>query len=179
MRSQSTRARKQPPVLQLENAGVRQHTPSIAINKYFLLICKSRRQWRKSVSKTKIVVLGNLTTEATSQHLCCILLVGSKLQISSQGEGGYTRVSVSRSKDHWGHLRNCLQCRIPRFDPWVRKIPWRREWQPTLLFLPIKFHEQRSLADYSTRGCKELDTTEQIILKVNPCKSVLRIMLLY
>ena len=112
MRSQSTRARKQPPVLQLENAGVRQHTPSIAINKYFLLICKSRRQWRKSVSKTKIVVLGNLTTEATSQHLCCILLVGSKLQISSQGEGGYTRVSVSRSKDHWGHLRNCQETRV-------------------------------------------------------------------
>ena len=67
----------------------------------------------------------------------------------------------------------------PGFYPSVRKIPWRREWQPTLIFLPIKFHEQRSLADYSTRGCKELDTTEQIILKVNPCKSVLRIMLLY
>jgi len=29
------------------------------------------------------------------------------------------------------------------FDPWVGKIPWRREWQPTPVFLPGKFHEQR------------------------------------
>jgi len=30
------------------------------------------------------------------------------------------------------------QVLIPRFDPWVRKIPWRREWQPTLILLPGK-----------------------------------------
>ena len=35
------------------------------------------------------------------------------------------------------------------FDPWVRKIPWRRKWQPALVFLPRKFHGQRSLEDYS------------------------------
>ena len=45
------------------------------------------------------------------------------------------------------------------FDPWVGKIPWRRKWQPTLGFLPGKFHGQRSLADYSPRGRKESDTT--------------------
>ena len=28
----------------------------------------------------------------------------------------------------------CLQCRRPRFDPWVGKIPWRRKWQPTPVF---------------------------------------------
>ena len=32
---------------------------------------------------------------------------------------------------------------------WVRKIPWRREWQPTPVFLPGKSHGQRSLAGYS------------------------------
>ena len=37
----------------------------------------------------------------------------------------------------------------PGFDPWVGKIPWRREWQPILVFLPGKFHEQQSLAGYS------------------------------
>jgi len=36
-----------------------------------------------------------------------------------------------------------------RFDPWVRKIPWRRAWQPTPVFLPGKSHEQRSLVGYS------------------------------
>ena len=34
----------------------------------------------------------------------------------------------------------------PGFNPWVGKIPWRREWLPTPIFLPREFHEQRSLA---------------------------------
>ena len=37
------------------------------------------------------------------------------------------------------------QCRRCRFNPWVRKIPWRRKWQPTPVFLPEKSHGQRSL----------------------------------
>ena len=37
-------------------------------------------------------------------------------------------------------------------DPWVRKILWRRKWQPTPVFLPGEFHGQRSLAGYSSRG---------------------------
>ena len=38
------------------------------------------------------------------------------------------------------------QCRRLGFDPWVRKIPWRRKWQPTAVFLPGEPHGQRSLA---------------------------------
>ena len=34
-------------------------------------------------------------------------------------------------------------------DPWVRKIPWRRKWQPTPVFLPRNSHGQRSLVGYS------------------------------
>ena len=37
------------------------------------------------------------------------------------------------------------KCRRPGFDPWVGKIPWRRKWQPTPVFLPGKAHGQRSL----------------------------------
>ena len=44
--------------------------------------------------------------------------------------------------------RVCLQLRRPRFNPWVRKIPWRREWQSTSVFLPGEFHQQRCLAGY-------------------------------
>ena len=40
-----------------------------------------------------------------------------------------------------------------RFDPWVRRILWRRKWQSTVIFLPGKFHGQRSLAGYSPRAC--------------------------
>jgi len=47
-------------------------------------------------------------------------------------------------------------------DPWVRKIPWRREWQPTPVFLPREFHGQRSLVGYSLRGPKESETTERL-----------------
>ena len=36
-----------------------------------------------------------------------------------------------------------------RVDPWVRKIPWKREWLPTPVFLPGEFHGQRSLVGYS------------------------------
>ena len=48
------------------------------------------------------------------------------------------------------------QCRRPGFHPWVRKIPWRRKWQPTPVFLPGKSHGQRSLVGYSPRSCKRV-----------------------
>ena len=49
-----------------------------------------------------------------------------------------------------------------RFNSWVKKIPWRRKWEPTPAFLPGESHGQRSLAGYSPRGLKELDMTEDI-----------------
>ena len=52
------------------------------------------------------------------------------------------------------NARDCLQCRRPRFDPWVKRIPWRRKWQPTPVFLPGKFHGQRSLEHYSPKVAK-------------------------
>ena len=45
--------------------------------------------------------------------------------------------------------RISLQCRRPEFDPWVGKIPWKTEWQPSPVFLPGKCHGQRNLAGYS------------------------------
>ena len=54
------------------------------------------------------------------------------------------------------------QCRRCRVDPWVRKIPCRRKWQPTPVFLPGQSHGQRSLEAYSPWGQKELDTTERL-----------------
>ena len=48
------------------------------------------------------------------------------------------------------------QCRRCRFDPWIRKISWRRKWQPTSVFLPGKSHIQRSLVGYSQWGVKRV-----------------------
>ena len=42
----------------------------------------------------------------------------------------------------------CRRCRRCGFDPWVRKIPWRRAWQPTAVFMPGESHGQRGLAGY-------------------------------
>ena len=52
-------------------------------------------------------------------------------------------------------------CRLESrgFNPWVRKIPWRRKRQPTLVSLPQKSHGQR-LVGYSPWGHNKLDTTE-------------------
>ena len=56
------------------------------------------------------------------------------------------RLSSSSGKESaW----QCSKCRIHGFYPWVGKIPWRRKWPPTPVFLPGKFHGQRSLAGYS------------------------------
>jgi len=57
-------------------------------------------------------------------------------------------------------VKNLTQCRRPRFDSWVGKIPRRREWQPTPVFLPGESHGQRSLAGYSPCSHTESDTTE-------------------
>ena len=69
-------------------------------------------------------------------------------------------------KTHWGlpwwlrWWRICLQCRRLRFDPWVGKISWWREWTPTPIFLPRKSHRQESLEGYSPWYCKGSDMTE-------------------
>ena len=56
----------------------------------------------------------------------------------------------------------CRRHKRLRFDPWVRKLPWRRAWQPTPVFLPGKSHGWKSLVGYSPWGHKELDTMEEI-----------------
>ena len=65
---------------------------------------------------------------------------------------------------------SACQCRRPRtcrFDPWIRKIPWRRAWQPTPVFLPGKYDGQRRLVGCSPWGHRESDTTEWLSIHVN------------
>ena len=49
---------------------------------------------------------------------------------------------------------NAGDARYAGSNPWVRKTPWRRKWQPTPVFFPGKFHGQRSLVAYSPRVAK-------------------------
>ena len=59
------------------------------------------------------------------------------------------------------------KCRRHGFDSWVGKIPWRREQQPTLVFLLGEFHGQKSLVYCSPWGREESDTTEQLTLSLH------------
>ena len=62
-----------------------------------------------------------------------------------------------------------------RFDPWARKIPWKKACQPTPVFLSGKSHGQRSMRSYSPLGCKNswicLANEKQLVLK-NKCHLV-------
>ena len=64
----------------------------------------------------------------------------------------------------------CRRCKRYGFDPWVEKIPWSKNWQPTSVSLPGESHGQRSLAGYSPWGHKELEATEhtQNTVKTTP-----------
>ena len=55
----------------------------------------------------------------------------------------------------------CRRRKRRKFDPRAGKIPWSRKWRPTPVFLPRKFHGQKSLVGYSPWACKELDMMEQ------------------
>ena len=46
-------------------------------------------------------------------------------------------------------VKNLFAMQETRFNPWIRKIPWRREWIPSPVFLPGEFHGQWSLASYN------------------------------
>ena len=65
-------------------------------------------------------------------------------------------------------VKNLPVIRRPGFNPWVGKIPWRREWQSTPVFFPGESHGQRSLVGYSPWGCKESDTNKQLKLSFSP-----------
>ena len=74
----------------------------------------------------------------------------SLLQHHSRTGGTSGKESACQCRRHGRH----------RFDPWVGKIPWRRKWQPILVFLLGKPQGQRSLAGYSLWSHKESDMTE-------------------
>ena len=70
----------------------------------------------------------------------------------------HTKMKSDKDKYYMGgsEVKNppsdACHCRRHRFDSWVMKIPWRRKWQPTPVFLPGKSHGQRSLMGYSPWG---------------------------
>ena len=96
---------------------------------------------------------------------------GNPLQrscLENSRDGGAWWAAVFGVTQSWTRLNwlssstwlSSLQCRGPGFDPWVRKILWRRERQPTPVFLPGGSHGQRILVVYSPWGHERSDTPE-------------------
>ena len=81
-------------------------------------------------------------------------IYAKEIKYLANGSKGFPGSSVSKE--------SVCQCRKPSFVPWVGKIPWRRKWQPTPVFLPGNPHRQRSLVGCSPRDLKESGTTERL-----------------
>ena len=114
---------------------------------------------------TREVMLANLFQESSGTWLVMLahqsMLWGLDSSFSSWIWGDFLEYRALRaSKGSASGKEPTCQCRRCRFSPWVGKIPWRRKWQPTPMFLPGEFHGQRSLVGYSPWGHKESDTTE-------------------
>ena len=72
------------------------------------------------------------------------------------------RTTIETTTAQLANLPAMQETQRCRFDHWVRRIPWRRAWQSTPVFLPGEFHGQRSLVGYSPRGGKDSDMTKVI-----------------
>ena len=84
----------------------------------------------------------------------CLIKSGTLFETDIYSLGFLADASGKESACQRRRSKRCI------FDPWVRKVPWRRTWQFTSVFLPGESHGQRSPVGYSPWGCKELDTTE-------------------
>ena len=105
--------------------------------------------------------LGLLSTLQLVCALCCLLCHAIPSRALTRGalwwpvawkalvplkETGFPNGSVVKKKKK---KKSPCQCRRHRFNPWVKKIPWKRAWQPAPVFLPREFRGERSLVGYS------------------------------
>ena len=117
--------------------------------------------------------------EAHSPSAAQAPTVGEPREIGREGLSGHSLcyavlLSVERSDVWWllaqveglprwccgeESAHQCRRCKRSAFDPWVRKIPWGRKWQPTPVFFPGKSQGQSSLAGCGPWSCSEKDLT--------------------
>ena len=103
---------------------------------------------------------GIFPTQGSNPHLLCLphWQAGS-LPLAPLGKSYVSVQKYLKGLSTWHSSKESAYPRRRRgIDPW--KIPWRRKWKPTPVFLIGKSHGQGSLAGYSPWGCKESDTTE-------------------
>ena len=101
---------------------------------------------------------GRVVVSQFSKGSCPVgLLLFARILAFTLREVGFPGCKDSSGKESACQYPRCERC---RFHLWVEKIPWGRKRQPTSVFLPRKFHGQRSLAGYSPWSCRESNKTE-------------------
>ena len=98
--------------------------------------------------------------EGQGSPVCCGSWGHKELDVTEQ-------LNSNSSNGRWASRVAQLVKDLPavqetRFNPWVGKIPWRRKWLSTPVFLPGESHGQRSLVGYSPCTHKELDTSDRV-----------------
>ena len=125
---------------------------------------------KHNIQKTKIMASSCINSwqidDETVETVTGFIFLGSKIIVDSDfsheikkrlllGKKIYGELNILKNRDI------TLKTKVHVVKPMgISKIPWRREWQPTPVFLPGEFHGQRSLAGYCPWGCKESDMTE-------------------
>ena len=115
-----------------------------------------RMRWLDGITDSMDMSLGKLRELVMDREAWCAVVHGvakSQIRLSSWTDESLKRASL---------VAQLVKKPPSGWEPWVGKIPWRRAWQPTPVFLPGESHGQRSLEGPSPWGCKESYTTEQL-----------------
>ena len=106
----------------------------------------SRREYWSGVP-FHVLAIVNSASVKTDVHVSFSVMASSGYMPSSGIGGSYSSFGASLMAQRLKHLSAMWE-----FNPWVGKIPWRRKWQPTPVFLPGESHGERILEGYSPWG---------------------------
>ena len=135
---------------------------------HFLLQCmkgKSEREVAQSHPTLRLQSMGSLPGSSIHGIFQARVLEWGAIAFSRKFPRKFYIAYIGHMGLPWwlSWQRICLQCKRPGFNPCVKKIPWKREWLPTLVYLTGESHGQRNLwgvGCYSPWGSKESDMTE-------------------
>ena len=139
---------KQPKYLLCKSRNLWANTFSLFLILHITLINTALWFYLRNVSKNLFLLLTSLF-RLFFNHTTLWLFVTQYLNIVARVSFLFIKCLLENGLPWWlGWWRICLWCRRPGFEHWVRKIPWKRKWQPTPVILPGVFHGKRNLVDY-------------------------------